>query len=324
MSLMPCDNTSDVNIPIINKLDDDTYTFLKLLNSLDNNLIFEIASYDINILDCIILDTKHNNIMHKDLINKDIHLRFVLYLFKLLKKNINIFNKIKFQYEFMQLYFIQNNLENLELIKNPIGQIIQIKEQYNNILNLIPEYKNINIDNKISLNDDEIKQIKNYKIKYSYRDEEYIFCFIDKNISMIDVIGNKFFKHNCADYNLSKIISYHNKSIDVNKSHNFVFKHLLCNNDIIKQITKLEYHSEKCITSLPNIIKELAIGRVYNDTLEFLPEGLQILEIPLYIKNIKNLPESVEEIWFDEKWYYYYYSTINLNKKYYSKIYFYE
>lgn len=66
----------------------------------------------------------------------------------------------------------------------------------------------------------------------------------------------------------------------------------------LKQLTLIGCDDfNKPLNNLPNSLIQLNIVFDYNQLLDLLPEGLQILKIPYYGKKINDLPSSIKKIW---------------------------
>lgn len=89
-----------------------------------------------------------------------------------------------------------------------------------------------------------------------------------------------------------------------------------CNYDdkLITNASTVYYNSIKEINLISNTTKTLFIGSKYNKSLDFLPEGLEILDITYYCNPVNDLPSSIKELYITKD------QTKFINKIYHNKI----
>lgn len=161
-----------------------------------------------------------------------------------------------------------NNIDDNTLPKNIIN--ISFSIYYNNTINNLHNY---------------IKYIDFYETN-----EKSIF---NQNINNLPDELNTFL----SGYNFNKLINnLPNKIIKISLESTFNNKL----NNLPKSLINLIWNSTNIIKNM-NPVKILEIGYKYNKTIDFIPEGIEILKLYNYLHNINDLPSSIKEIWIPVK-----------------------
>lgn len=270
------------------------YDFYNIIDNLPCNLLClnfgDIFNLKINNLPKTIIHLSLGDIFNKKINSLPYHLNRI-YLSGYFKKNIN-----NLPINLRKLILIENYnniINNLPCINELSTSILFNKNMNNMPYSLEKIFYDIECNNLVH------KLPSFLKILEFHEEFNKNINNLMKKLEKLD-LGVEFNQHinNLPNITYIYLDRYFNKSI-MNLPHSLI---------------EMSYDCEKQITYLPYFIKILSICSNYNYLLDLLPEGIEILKLYGYTKQINDLPLSIKEIWITN-------SEINkINPIYYNKV----